>query len=137
MLGANSYVCTSYRRKTGRGAFLSLLSWIGLRSHLVYKFSCKNCNATYYGKSGRQLNVRSSELIGLSPLTGNRVACNSSAISDHLLLQEHNNNNFNDFSTLCCENNRFKLSLRESILIKKTPPELKKNVSSMPLLLFN
>ena len=84
------------------------------------------------------LNVRSSELIGLSPLTGDRVACNSSAISDHLLLHDHNNNNnFNDFSTLCCENNQFKLSLRESILIKRNPPELKKNVSSMPLLLFN
>ena len=45
-----------------------------LRSHLVYKFSCGSCNATYYGKTERHLDVRSGEHIGLSPLTGNRVA---------------------------------------------------------------
>ena len=59
------------------------------------------------------------EHIGLSPLTGNRVACKPSAISDHLLLHEDNNSSFNNFSILCCENNAYKLSLRESVLIKK------------------
>ena len=108
-----------------------------LRSHLVYKFSCSSCNATYYGKTERHLNVRSGEHIGLSPLTGNRVACKPSAISDRLLLHEDNNSSFNNFSILCCENNAYKLSLRESILIKRDSPELSRNVSSMPLLLFN
>ena len=46
-----------------------------LTSHLVYKFSSSSCNASYYGKAKRHLNVRSDEHIGLSPLTGNRVAC--------------------------------------------------------------
>ena len=104
-----------------------------LRSHLVYKFSCSSCNATYYGKTELHLNVRSGEHIGLSPLTGNRVACKPSAISDHLLLHEDNNSSFNNFSILCCENNAYKLS----ILIKRDSPELSRNVSSMPLLLFN
>ena len=108
-----------------------------LRSHLVYKFSCSSCNATYYGKTERHLNVRSGEHIGLSPLTGNRVACKPSAISDHLLLHEHNNSSFNDFSILCCENNAFKLSLRESILIKRDSPEPNRKVRLMPLLSFN
>ena len=106
-----------------------------LRSHLVYKFSCSSCNATYYGKTERHLNVRSGEHIGLSPLTGNSVACKPSAISDHLLLHE-DNSSFNK-SILCCENNAYKLSLRESILIKRDSPELNRNVTSMPLLLFN
>ena len=75
-----------------------------LRSHLVYKFSCSSCNATYYGKTERHLNVRSGEHAGLSPLTGNKVACKPSAISDHLLLHEDNNSSFNNFSILCCEN---------------------------------
>ena len=88
------------------------------RSHLVYKFSCSSCNATYYGKTERHLNIRSGEFISLSPLTGNRVACKPSAISDHLLLYEHNTSSLNEFSILCRENNAFKLSLRESILIK-------------------
>ena len=108
-----------------------------LRSHPVYKFSCSSWNATYYGKTERHLHVRSGELIGSSPLSGNRVACKSSAISDHLLLHEHDNSSFDNFSILCCENNAFKLSLRESILIKRDSSELNSNVSSMPLLLFN
>ena len=95
-----------------------------LRSHLVYKCLCSSCNATYYGKKERHLNVRSGEHIGLSPSTGNRVACKPSAILDHLLLHEHNNSSFNDFSVLCCENNFFKLSLRESVLIKRDSQEL-------------
>ena len=107
------------------------------RSHLVYKFSCSSCNATYYGKTERHLNERSGEYIGLSPLTGNRVACKPSAISHHLLLHEDNSSSFNNFSILCCENNTYKLSLRESILIKRYSSELNRNVSSMPLLLFN
>ena len=108
-----------------------------LRSHLVYELSCSSCNATYYGKIKRHLNGRSGKHISVSPLTGNRVACKPSATSDHLLLHEHKNSSFNDFSILRCENNAFKLSLRESILIKRYSPELNKNVRSMLLLLFN
>ena len=89
-----------------------------LRSHLVYEFLCSSCNGTCYGITERQLNVRSGEHIGSSALTGIRVACKPSVISDPLLLHKHNNSSFNDFSILCCENNAFKLSLRESILIK-------------------
>ena len=32
-----------------------------LRSGFVYKFSCGNCNVTYYGKTMRHLNVRALE----------------------------------------------------------------------------
>ena len=67
-----------------------------LRSHLVYTFSRSCCNATYYGKTERHSNVKSGEFIGISPLTGNKVACKPSAVSDHLLLHEHNNISFND-----------------------------------------
>ena len=108
-----------------------------MQPYFQLKCSCSSCNATYYGKTERHLNVRSGEHIGLSPLTGNRVACKPSAISDHLLLHEDNNSSFNNLSILCCENNAYKLSLRESVLIKRDSPELNRNVSSMPLLLFN
>ena len=108
-----------------------------LWSHLVYKFSCSCCSATCYDKTECHLNVKSGEHICLSPLTGNGIACEPSALSDHLLLLEHNNSSFNDFSVLRCENNAFKLSLRESILIKRDSPQLNRNNSSMPLLLFN
>ena len=78
-----------------------------LSSCLLYKCSCSSCNATYYGKTECHLNVRS---------VGNMLACKPSAISDQLLLHEHNNISFNNFSILRCENNAFKLSLTESTL---------------------
>ena len=48
-----------------------------LRSKLIYTISCSSCNVTYYGKTERHSNVRSGEHIGLSSLTGNRIACKS------------------------------------------------------------
>ena len=108
-----------------------------LRSHLVYKFSCGGCNATYYGKTERHINVRAGEHIGLSPLTGNRVACKPSAVSDHLLLHDNITSDFKNFTILCNENNDFKLSIRESILIYRDNPILNKNIASVPLALFH
>ena len=108
-----------------------------LRSHLVYKFLCSRCNATYFGKTARHLNVKSGKHISLSSLIGNRVSCKTSPISDHLLSHEQINSSFNNFSILRCENNTFKLSLRESILIKRDSPKLNRIFSSIPLLLFN
>ena len=44
-----------------------------LRSHLIYKFLCSNCNIAYYGETERHLNVRSGENLSLSVLTGKCV----------------------------------------------------------------
>ena len=79
-----------------------------LPSHLVYKFSCSNCNVTYDSKTERHLNVQSSEHIGISHLTGRRVEYKPSAVSDHLLLHNHDSG-FNDLTILCPDNNGFRL----------------------------
>ena len=47
-------------------------------------------------KTERHLNVRSSEHIDISHLTGRRVECKPSAVSDYLLLHNHDS----DFMTL-------------------------------------
>ena len=60
-----------------------------LQSRLVYKFSCGNCNVACYGKTERHHNVRSSEHIGISHITGKMVECKPSAVSDHVLLHNH------------------------------------------------
>ena len=65
-----------------------------LQSHIVhlkisYKFSCGNSNVTYYGKAEHQRSRRSSEHLGISHLTGKRVECKPSAVSDYLLLHNH------------------------------------------------
>ena len=107
-----------------------------LQSHIVYKFSCGNCNVTYYGKTGSHLNIRSSEHLGISNLTGKRVECKPSAVSDHLLLHNHESD-FNDFPILCRIDNGFRLLLKESILISRDSSVLNKNTASVPLLLFD
>ena len=40
-----------------------------LRSLLVYNFKCNSCNAEYIGKTKRHYRTRTSEHIGVSPLT--------------------------------------------------------------------
>ena len=44
-----------------------------LSSHIVYKFMCSCCNATYYGRTQRHFFVRASEHLGITPLTGKFV----------------------------------------------------------------
>ena len=81
--------------------------------------------------------VRASENLGMTPLTGKRVRNpKKSAIFDHILLNGHDAN-FEDFTILLKENNRFTLYLRESLLIKCDKPELNRNISSYPLELFD
>ena len=86
-----------------------------LQPHLVYKFLCSKCNVTCYGKTERHLNVRSSEHIGISHLTGKRVECKPSAISDHLLQHNHASD-FNDF-TILCRDNGFRLLTRSTTAV--------------------
>ena len=90
----------------------------------------RNCNITYYGKTECHLNVRSSEHIGISHLTGKRVESEPSAVSDYLLL--HNpDSNFNDFTILCQENNGFRLLLKELLLIFRDSPVLINSTASV------
>ena len=98
----------------------------------MYKFTCSCCNTTYYGESERHFFVRASEHLGMTPLTGKRVKNpKKSAVLDHILLKGH------DFTILLKENNRFKLHLKESLLIKRDKPELNRNIYSYPLELFD
>ena len=70
-----------------------------LHSGIVYEFHCGSCNATYYGKTKRHVNVRMCEHLGISALTGKRVkGDDDSANKEHL-----------SFSILATNNNEFKL----------------------------
>ena len=61
-----------------------------LRSNVVYKFLCGNCNVTYYGKTMRHLKVRAAEHMGVSALTGKITnSQQSTAVRDHLLFCSH------------------------------------------------
>ena len=74
-----------------------------LRSHIVCKFLCSNCNITYDGETERHLNVRSGEHLSLSALTDKRVNNNKkSAVKDHCLFSNHVGS-FEDFPILTYE----------------------------------
>ena len=110
---------------------------IFLRSGIVYKFKCSGCNATYYGKTKRHFKVRMCEHLGVSALTGKRVkGDNDSAIKEHHLFCNHSSG-FDDFSILASNNNDFKVTLMESLLINRDHPPLNKNRHSLPLELFD
>ena len=106
-------------------------------SHIVYKFVCSCCNATYYGESERHFHIRASEHLGITPLTVKRVANpKKSYINDHMLYKNHDAS-YDDFSILTRENNKFKLRIKESLLIKRDKPDLNRNIYSFPLELFD
>ena len=108
-----------------------------VRSGIVYKFQCGSCNATYYGKTKRHFKVRMCEHLGISALTGKRVkGDDDSAIKEHLLFCNHTPY-FEDFSILATNNNDFKVTLMESLLINRDHPPLNKSRQSLPLELFD
>ena len=108
-----------------------------LRSGIVYKFQCGSCNATYCGKTKRHFKVRMCEHLGISALTGKRVkGDDDSAIKEHLLFCNHTPD-FEDFSILATNNNEFKVTLMDSLLINRDHPPLNKNKQSLPLELFD
>ena len=108
-----------------------------LSSHIVYKFMCSCCNATYFGQTQRHFFVRASEHLGITPLTGKFVKTpKKSAIFDHMLLDGHKAS-FDNFSIFLKENNAFKLQLKESLLISRDKPILNRNIYSFPLELFD
>ena len=73
----------------------------------------------------------------ISNLTGKRLKnVKQSAISDHLL-QCNCTINFDHFDILAAESNKFKLLLRESLLIKRDKLILNRTIKSFPLELFD
>ena len=69
-----------------------------LCSGIVYSFKCNSCNAIYYGKTKRHFYVRAAEHMGILHLTNKRLKnVKQSAISDHVLTCDCNQNFFHHF----------------------------------------
>ena len=77
------------------------------------------------------------EHLGISELTGKRVkGDDDSAIKEHPLFCSHTTD-FEDFSILATDNNDFKVTLKESLLINGDYALLNKNKRSLPLVLLD
>ena len=108
-----------------------------IHSLLVYNYKCSSCNAVYIGKTKRHYKTWISEHIGVSALTGKTVKSHSqtSSVRHHMLLCNTVVSSEN-FTIIASSNSNFRLEIQESILIKFLKPELNKNVTSVPVYLF-
>ena len=106
-------------------------------SGIVYCYTCSNCKITYYGKTFQHIFTRASKYMGTSNLTGKRTKnAKEWAISDHLL-QCDSPMTFDDFDILVSDTKKFKLLIKESLLIKRYKPVLNRTTKSFPLDLFD
>ena len=106
-------------------------------SDIIYRYMCSNCKVTYYGKTYHHFFTRAAEHMGISNLTGKRLKCvKQSAVSDHLL-ECNCSIDFDHFDILASDANKFRLLIKESLLIKRDQPQLNKTIKSFPLKLFD
>ena len=66
-------------------------------SNVIYKHSCSGCNATYYGRTSRNLKIRCFERLGLHKSRGIRASSSSLSIWDHIKHSGHSGT-LEDFS---------------------------------------
>ena len=104
-------------------------------SSVASKFKCGGCIASYYGETDRHLKVRSGEHIGISPIIFKKAKLSAeSSMHDHLLFCNRDSS-FDDLTILAQGTDKF--VLRIVLLIKCDKPRLNKNISSVPLFLFD
>ena len=97
---------------------------------------CRTAVSPKYGECVRHLHVRIGEHIGISPLTKKQVKPKNSSVFGQLLCCNHSPS-YDDFSIVTRENERFFLELKENLLIMGDQPSLNRNITSVPLYLFN
>ena len=104
-------------------------------SNVIYKYSCSGCNATYYGKTSRNLTIRCYEHLGLTKSGGNRASPSSSSIWDHIT-QSGNAGTLEHFSIISKSENSFDLLIHENLIIQRDRPIFTSQQSSIPMTLF-
>ena len=111
---------------------------MNLKSLVLYKFTCSDCNITYIGKTCRHFQVRFSEHLGISKTTNLPLKYNkksSTAVRDHIHFCEHHNT-VDCFKIIGSAKNDYHLKIKESLNIHRENPLLNKTVKSFPLTLF-
>ena len=109
---------------------------IELQASAIYKYQCGSCNATYIGKSKRQVRVRQFEHLGRSIRTNRPLGKPPfSAIRDHAEVNDHPIH-LDNFSVLASCSNEMELCTVESLYTIKEKPSLCSNERSVELLCF-
>lgn len=107
-----------------------------LQASVVYQYKCHCCNATYIGKTKRQLRVRISEHRGRSIRTNRPLAKPPfSAIHKHSMEADHTIR-VESFSVLASRANAMELPLLEALLTTQHRPSLASKETPLELLCF-
>ena len=106
-------------------------------SDIVYRCMCSNYKVIYYGKTYCHFFTRAVEHMGLSNLTGKRLKyVKQSAVSDHLL-ECNCSIDLDHFDIIASDANKFRLLIKESLLIKHDQLQLDKTMKQFLLKLFD
>ena len=110
-------------------------------SQVIYKFVCNTCNSVYIGKTPRHYGVRKCEHLTISAFTRKPVDRTSqvrTSVELHGLSEGHVNTEDSISLMAFAPKSRYDVKLRtqESILIKKQDPNLNRQITSIPLVLF-
>ena len=113
----------------------------GVRSHILYRYSCDGCNAIYLGKTRRHYKVRVFEHLGISLRTHKKYTYNPRNSNNSNILNHINSNSKcvgkeDNFKIIGSAHNDFMLSIKETLLINKNKPTLNISDRSIPIYLF-
>ena len=111
-----------------------------LRSGVIYRFTCAHCKECYIGCTSRYWEKRLEEHTHISSLTGKRLSgVQVFAPLQHVrkCISLSSTVSRDNFSIIGSEKDKYLLSVKESILIKKLNPKLNNNICSTPLHLLS
>ena len=111
-----------------------------LKSHLLYRFKCSCCNASYIGETTRHYDVRVCEHLKISEFTGKpKSSVLPTSVWLHMAENQHHNNDKDSFSMITSYSptiSEYKLMVMESLIVAKDNPSINKSYRSVPLYLF-
>ena len=104
-----------------------------LRSSIIYKYDCEDCESSYIGSTKRQFSVRMAEHRGRSVRTGKPISsAQNSSIFNHAVNNNHPAKDDN-FKIINNSHNHFDLRMIEAMEIKRPKTTLYEN---LPVVLF-
>ena len=107
-----------------------------LRSHVIYRYTCAECNSSYVGQTTRHLRHRIAEHTGTSHLTGKTMKAKvHSSIREHCSRCPGSECISQNFKILARGSTELELLVKERLLINREKPVLNGNCGSFELLL--
>ena len=108
-----------------------------LVSHIIYKFTCADCNASYLGETTRHYVIRTCEHLNISPFTKKPAHNIPTSVTKHITENKCFYNDSDSFEIIThCRGSNFRQKIQESLLIARDNPSINGQIRSVKLELF-